>query len=113
MVELNRLGFEQYVRRPSSALVMACGPVRERRAPATGAARGDILSSPRDEREVSVNSRAVPRSGHDVGSHLRECVSRQQMRQIGRVPGRYVPGSRIVRGAGGINIGVRETPASW
>src|SRR4051812_28149283 len=117
MVEFNRLGFEQYVKKNPSQWRGVHGLwdlVRE----ATSAGdlelpREDVLffATPH-EREVSVNSTRVTRVlGTDVWDlTYAECVSRYQMRQIAEFLRRYVPGfEKSYAAQSGINIGVRET----
>jgi FAD dependent oxidoreductase len=117
MVEFNRIGFEQYVKKNPSQWRGVHGLwdlVREAtRAGDLELPREDILffATPH-EREVSVNSTRVTRVlGTDVWDlTYAECVSRAQMRQIAEFLRRYVPGfEKSYSAQSGINIGVRET----
>jgi hypothetical protein len=117
MVEFNRLGFDEYVKKNPSQwrgvhglwdLVREATQAGELELP-----REDILffATPH-EREVSVNSTRVTRVlGTDVWDlTYAECVSRAQMRQIAEFLRRYVPGfEKSYAAQSGINIGVRET----
>jgi hypothetical protein len=117
MVEFNRLGFDEYVKKNPSQwrgvhglwdLVRAATQAGELALP-----REDILffATPH-EREVSVNSTRVTRVlGTDVWDlTYAECVSRAQMRQIAEFLRRHVPGfEKSYAAQSGINIGVRET----
>src|SRR5258706_5783976 len=117
MVEFNRLGFDEYVKKNPSQWRGVHGLwdlVREAtRAGELELPREDILffATPH-EREVSVSSTRVTRVlGTDVWDlTYAECVSRQQMRQIAEFLRRYVPGfEKSYAAQSGINIGVRET----
>jgi hypothetical protein len=117
MVEFNRLGFDDYVKKNPSQwrgvhglwdLVREATQAGELELP-----REDILffATPH-EREVSVNSTRVTRVlGTDVWDlTYAECVSRAQMRQIAEFLRRHVPGfEKSYAAQSGINIGVRET----
>jgi hypothetical protein len=117
MVEFNRLGFDEYVKKNPSQwrgvhglwdLVREATQAGELELP-----REDILffATPH-EREVSVNSTRVTRVlGTDVWDlTYAECVSRAQMRQIAEFLRRHVPGfEKSYAAQSGINIGVRET----
>jgi hypothetical protein len=117
MVEFNRLGFDEYVKKNPSQwrgvhglwdLVRKATQAGELELP-----REDILffATPH-EREVSVNSTRVTRVlGTDVWDlTYAECVSRAQMRQIAEFLRRHVPGfEKSYAAQSGINIGVRET----
>jgi hypothetical protein len=117
MVEFNRRGFEEYVKKNPRQWHGVHGLwdlVREAtKAGDLQLPREDILffATPH-EREVSVNSTRVTRVlGTDVWDlTYAECVSRYQMRQIAEFLRRYVPGfERSYAAQSGINIGVRET----
>ncbi len=117
MVEFNRLGFDEYVKKNPSQWRGVHGLwdlVREAtRAGELELPREDILffATPH-EREVSVNSTRVTRVlGTDVWDlTYAEYASRAQMRQIAEFLRRYVPGfEKSYAAQSGINIGVRET----
>jgi len=117
MVEFNRMGFEEYVKKNPSQWRGVHGLwdlVREAtRAGELELPREDILffATPH-EHEVSVNSTRVTRVlGTDVWDlTYAECASRRQMLQIAEFLRRYVPGfERSYAVQSGVNVGVRET----
>jgi hypothetical protein len=116
MVEFNRLGFDEYVKKNPSQwrgvhglwdLVRQATQAGELDLP-----REDILffATPH-EHEVSVNSTRVSGRGNDVWDLTRaEWVTRRQMRQIVHFLQRHVPGfERSYDAQSGVAVGVRET----